>query len=176
MSYIVNVIMTRDEFDVLLQELGLSQAEAARLLSVDPRTVRRWAEDPNEIPGPAEQALRAWLALHRYGLPWAPGSIDPVGGDPDQVATHRAHAIQLDALLRKVEERGGPAAPWEVDLNRRRATLGPLEISFYRLKNGGFSPQFFRRKDGPSDLERDRPLIEDAYVHIARAIAQQRGK
>jgi len=176
MPYIMQVNMTRNEFDALLHELGLSQAEAARLLSVDPRTVRRWAEDPGEIPGPAEQALRAWRALHRFGLPWAPDSVDLVRQDPSQIAKHRIHAIELEALLRKVEKRGGPAAPWQVDVERCRATLGPLEVSFYRLQNGGFSPQSYRRKDGPADLERDWPLIEDAFVHIARAVAGQRGK
>lgn len=78
--------MTREDFDSLLGELGLSQAEAARLLSVDARTVRRWAEDPADMPGPAKQALRAWLALHRFGLPWAPDSVDLVRQDPGQVA------------------------------------------------------------------------------------------
>jgi transcriptional regulator with XRE-family HTH domain len=168
--------MTKREFDSLLAELGLSQAEAARLLSVDARTVRRWAEDPVEIPGPAEQALRAWLALHRFGLPWAPDSVDLVQHDPEQIAKHRAHAIDLDALLRKVEKRGGPAAPWQVDIDQCRATLGPLQVSFYRLRNGGFSPQSYRRKDGPADLQRDWPLIEDAFAHIAQAIARQRQK
>lgn len=168
--------MTRQDFDSLLDELGLSQAEAARLLSVDARTIRRWADDPADMPGPAEQALRAWLALDRFGLPWAPDSVDLVQHDRGQIAAHRAHAIELDALLTKVEQRGGPAAPWQVDIDKRRATLGPLQVSFYRLRNGGFSPQSYRRRDGPADLQRDWPLIEDAFAHIARAIARQRRK
>lgn len=171
MPYTIEGVMTKNDFDALLLELGLSQVEAARLLSVDPRTVRRWAEDPGEIPGPAEQALRAWRALHRFGLPWVPGSVDLVQTDPSQVAKSRAHAIELGALLRKVEKRGGPAAPWQVDVDRCRAMLGPLEVNFYRLPNGGFSPQSYRRKDGPADLERDWPIIEDAFWHIARAVA-----
>jgi len=166
--------MTREEFDTLLDRLGLSQAEAARLLSVDARTVRRWAEKPAEMPGPAEQALRAWCALHRFGLPWSPDSVDLAQQDPEQIAKHRQHAIDLDALLTKVAERGGPAAPWQVDLNQCRAKLGPLEVSFYRLSNGGFSPQSYRRKDGPADLQRDWPLIEDACAHIAQAISHQK--
>jgi len=169
--------VTRSEFDALLGELGLSQAEAARLLSVDPRTVRRWAENPAEIPGPAEQALRAWRTLHRFGLPWAPGSVDLVRLDPDQIAKQRAHAIELEALLNRVQKRGGPALPWDVDLEHCRATHGKLEVTFYRLANGGFSPQSYRRRDGiPADLERDWPLIEDAFVHVARAIAGDRRK
>ena len=168
--------MTKREFDSLLGELKLSQSEAARLLSVDARTFRRWVEDPAAMPGPAEQALKAWLTLHRHCLPWAPGSIDFVEQDPRQIAEHRAHSIGLEALLKKVEQRGGPAAPWEIDFERCYATLGPMQVSFYRLPNGGFSPQSYQRSDLPADLHRDWPLIEDAFAHISRAIARQRGK
>lgn len=164
--------MTREEFDALLNGLALSQVEAAQMLSVDARTVRRWAENPAEMPGPAEQALLAWSALHRRGLPWAPDSVDLVQQDLEQIAKHRAHAIELHALLEKVRLRGGPAAPWHVDLDKCRATLGPLEVSYYRLPNGGFSPQAYRRKDGPADLQRDWLLIEDAFAHIAHEIGR----
>lgn len=163
--------MTKDDLISILNQLRLTQADAAQLLSVDSRTVRRWVENPSDIPGPAEQALRAWLALDRVGLPWDPDSVDIVRQDSEQIAEHRRHAIELDELLKKVEQRGGPAAPWKVDLDKRQATLGPLQVSFYRLINGGFSPQSYR---GSPDIQRDWHLIEDAFAHIAQAIARER--
>lgn len=155
-----------------LSTLGLSQVEAARLLSVDPRTIRRWVENPAEISGPAEQALRAWVRLHEYGLPWSPDGVDLVEFDPDQIARHRLHTLELDALLKKVKKRGGPAAPWIVDLDKGKATLGALEVTFYRLPSGGFSPQSYKRRDDTkANVQRDWHLIEDALVCIAKAIA-----
>ena len=156
-----------------LEQLGLAQAEAAQLLSVAPRTVRRWVEGSQEVPGPAEQALRAWLRLHERGMAWRPDAVAIAGDDARTIARHREHAIELDALLQRVKARGGPAAPWQVDLDRCRATLGPLHVSFYKLRNGGFSPQSYRRSDGPADMQRDWPLIEDAFACIADAFAKQ---
>jgi len=155
-----------------LAQLGLTQADAAVLLGVDPRTVRRWGEGSQEIPGPAEQALRAWLRLHHRALVWRPDGEAITTDDAEMIARHREHAIGLDALLERVEARGGPAAPWQVDLERCVATLGPLHVSFYKLRNGGFSPQSYRRSDGPADTRRDWPLIEDAYACIAREFAK----
>src|ERR1700729_4593161 len=95
--------MTSTEFRSCLGQLGLTQTEAAALLSVAPRTVRRWAEDGAEISGPAEHVLRAWTGLRRRGLPWHPEDTDA-----DQIARHREHAIELYQLLMRVEQRGGP--------------------------------------------------------------------
>ena len=36
--------MTKEQFEQYLMRLGLTPAEAAQLLSVSPRTVRRWQE------------------------------------------------------------------------------------------------------------------------------------
>ena len=168
--------MTSAELDAMLGELNLSQIEAARLLSVDARTFRRWVEDPGTVPGPAEQALTAWLSLHRFGLPWGPDTIAIRQSNSKAVAAYRTEAIDLAALLNKVKKRGGPAAPWTIDLSKCQATLGPLQVSFYRQKNGGFSPQFYRRKDGPPDLQRDWSILEDAFALIAQEIAQERRK
>jgi hypothetical protein len=162
----MTAIETRD----CLTQLGLNQIEAALLLEVDPRTVRRWVDGTGtDIPGPAEQALRAWLELQRRGLPWRPGD-----DDAEQIAPHRAHAIELYELLLRVDKRGGPSNAWVVDLEKGRAMLGPMNVSFYKLTNGGFSPSFYRRSDGNPDVNRDWPLIEDAFACIAKAFAEQR--
>jgi hypothetical protein len=171
--------MNRPHLQAVLDELGLTRTEAARLLSVDIRTVSRWADDPRQLSGPAEQALYAWLRLHRLGLAWRPDGL-PIGEDEpeelaEQIARYREHAIGLDTVLQKVTARGGPAVPWRVDLKSRRAVLGPVRVSFYRLPNGGFSPNSYSRSDGPPDLERDMPMIEDAYACIARALADLAG-
>lgn len=166
--------MTNFDLSSALNSLGLSQVAAARLLSVDPRTVRRWVENPAEISGPAEQALRAWLRLNEHGLPWSPDGVDLIETNPEQIALHRIHTIDLDALLQKVNERGGPTAPWVVDLDKGKATLEALEVTFYKLPSGGFSPQSYKRRDMlHPDVQRDRRLIEDAFACIAKAIARK---
>jgi hypothetical protein len=155
------------ELQQSLLRLNLSQTEAAQLLGVAPRTFRRWLEG-DDIPGPAEQALRAWLRLHDRRLPWRPDSTAIDNDDQDQIARHREQAIVLSDIIARVEGRGGPRTPWVVDRKRSRATLGPMEVSFYALANGGFSLASYTRKDSHPDVERDRELIEDAAYCIAK--------
>jgi hypothetical protein len=163
--------MTAIEFRNCLAQLGLTQIDAARFLEVDPRTVRRWAENNGvAIPGPAVQALRAWLGLQRRGVPWRPGD----DATAEQIAPHRAHAIELYELLLRVDNRGGPSDSWNVDVEKGQATLGPMTVSFYKLNNGGFSLSFYRHSGGRSDVVRDRAFIEDAAACIAKAFAAQR--
>ncbi len=170
--------MSRVEFLQCLGLLGISPAEAAMLLSVSERTVRRWAEQPEEIPGPAEQAIRAWCRLETLGLAWRPDGVAIGEDSPEEIADHvaqcRQHAIELDAALEKVRRRGGPRAPWAVDLEAQKATLGAIHVSFYRLANGSFSPQHYRRTDGKHDLKADWPLLEDAFACVADALAAER--
>lgn len=160
-------MMLRAELEQSLIRLNLSQTEAAQLLGVAPRTLRRWLEG-EELPGPAEQAIRAWLRLHERRLPWRPDSTAIASHDQDQIAKHREHAINLSNIIGRVEARGGPRMPWVVDRQRSHATFGPMEVSFYMLTNGGFSLANYTRKDGNPDVERDRELIEDAAYCIAK--------
>lgn len=161
--------MTPAECRDHLAQLGLTQAEAAELLSVAPRTVRRWVEDgAGDTPGPAEHALRAWVGLQRRGLPWRPGNTDA-----EQIARYREHAVELYELLLRVEKRGGPSGSWTIDLDKGLATLGPMTVAFYKLRDGGFSPASYRRSDMPADPSRDWPLIEDAFACIAKAFAKR---
>jgi hypothetical protein len=155
------------ELEQSLLRLDLSQTDAAELLGVAPRTFRRWLEG-EEIPGPAEQAIRAWLRLHERRLPWRPDSAAIEEGDQEQIARHRQHAIDLSDIIARVEARGGPRMPWVVDRIRSRASLGPIEVTFYALANGGFSVASYTRKDGNLDVERDHELIEDAAYCIAK--------
>lgn len=165
-------MMSSTEFTSGLKRLALSEAEAGRLLSVTPRSVRRWSEGSTEVPGPVEQALRAWLRLEDLGLAWRPDGI--AIWEVDQTELYRQHAVELDALIQKVKKRGGPAAPWKVDLAARRASLGPIEVNFHVLANEGFSPSSYTRKDCSPDLKRDWRLLEDAFSCIATAIGKAR--
>jgi hypothetical protein len=109
-------------------------------------------------------------------LSWRPDSLAIGEGDPADIArevvAHRNHAIELNSLLDRVKARGGPAAPWIVDLVRRRADLGALSITFYAAANGSFSPQGYSRSDIDPDLQRDWHLIEDGLATVAAAIAK----
>src|SRR5262249_53171535 len=151
--YIIDM-MSIAELEQSLIRLDLSQTEGAQLLGVAPRTLRRWL-DGEDLPGPAEQAIRAWLRLHERRLPWRPNSAAIAGDDQYQIARHREHAINLSDIIGRVEARGGPRTPWAVDRRRSRATFGPMEVSFYTLPNGGFSLASYTRKDGNPDVERD---------------------
>jgi len=167
--------MTHNELELALARLGLDpkdeKDEVARLLGVNPRTFRRWIDGSQEIPGPAEQAINAWVKLNELGLNWRPDGIALAEPDGQSIAAHRNYAIELADILERVTNRGGPASPWIVDMEKRRATLGPLKLSFYPLKNGGFSPAFYSRSDCEPNLERDKHLIEDAIACIAKAYA-----
>ena len=169
--------MTPIELEQYLLRLELSPPEAAQLLGVKtPRTVQRWLDgaDDEEIPGPVEQALLAWIKLHDLGIPWKPDSRSIDTNDESQINGLRRHAVDLAALIARVDARGGPRMPWEVDHNRGFAMLGKVEVSFYKLLNGGFSLAHYTRRDMPPDLRRDAELIEDAAYYIALSLRRKK--
>jgi len=153
--------------------LGLDHAEAAQLLGVSARTLRRWIEG-EEIPGPAQAALQAWRQLHSRHLAWKPDSISIFENDQAQIERARQHAREVEAIIKQVEARGGPKNPWSVNMTKCLATFGPFEVGFYKLQNGGFSFSSYRRKDGSPDPVRDRPYLEDAAYSIGMAFSKAR--
>jgi hypothetical protein len=168
----LKAIVTPQQINDHLDALRLTPANAAQLLGVSARTVRRWL-DGEEPPGPAQAALQAWRVLDAHHLPWKPDSISIFENDRDQIERHRHHAQALAAMIESVNARGGPEHRWSVDLPRRVATFGPFEVDFYHLLNGGFSIAAYRRlgPDG-SNVERDKPYVEDAAFCIAEAFAK----
>ncbi len=175
--YLIGVeTMTKVELEQYLLRLDLSAVEAATLLGVKtPRTVQRWLDgfDDEEIPGPVEQAIRAWVKLHDLGIPWKPDSRSIDTNDEQQISAHIRHAVDLAALIARVEARGGPRMPWAVDHSRGRALLGKIEVSFYKLLNGGFSLAHYTRRDMAPDPRRDAELIEDAAYYIAVSLRRK---
>ncbi len=167
------VMMTAIELNEHLSALQVSPPEAAQLLGVSSRTLRRWLEG-EDVPGPAEAALRAWRVLADRQLPWKPDSMSIFEDNQDQIARHRRHAEEMAAVLKRVEARGGPKNPWTVDISKRSATFGHFEVGFYDLQGGGFSLSTYRRQDVPPDLARDLPDIEDAAYCIASAFTRAR--
>src|SRR5665213_1342416 len=126
--------MTKKELSDTLSALGLTQTEAAQLLGVSARTVRRWIEG-EAIPGPAEAALRAWRKLQQRNLAWRPDSMTIVEDDQEQIALHRNLAIGIADLLERVDARGGARTPWAVNIAGHEAKLGPIEVGFYLLQS-----------------------------------------
>lgn len=59
--------MTADEYREALARLDLSQVGAARLLGVDERTSRRWANGERDIPPPASRFLQYLIATGKTG-------------------------------------------------------------------------------------------------------------
>ena len=86
------MIMSPQEFKTHFVALGLDPTEAATLFDVAPRTVFRWLEG-EAVPGPVEQAVRAWRRLHERGLAWRPDSVSVLGDDQQQIAAQRQHAV-----------------------------------------------------------------------------------
>jgi hypothetical protein len=165
--------MTGFELTETLAVLGLDQDEAAQLLGVSTRTLRRWIEG-EEISGPAKAALRAWRQLHARHLAWKPDAIAIFEDDRAQIEQARRHAQEMAGIIDLVEARGGPRNPWSVNLEKCVATFGPFEVGFYKLQNGGFSFSSYRRKDSSPDLKRDKPFLEDAAYSIGKAFSKAR--
>jgi hypothetical protein len=168
--------MNRDQFNRRLEALGLKQSDAAALLRVTPRAVRRWQGGEQAVPANIVELLDVWRQLHDRNIPWGAAMEAIWFGDDDQIRRHQDHDKALAAVLRRVEARGGPAAPWRVNLKERRATLGRMDVGFYKLESGGFSLANYRRGDRDQDGERDRTLIEDAVAAFAAAVSQARAE
>lgn len=156
-----------------LGPLGLDHVELSQLLDVDIRTVKRWASNQSELPGPVKTTLMAWQRLNELGLPWRPDASDALNLHPDQLAKLRVHNFELSEALRRAEERGGPKLPWEVDLGRGRARLNGVFVSFYRLPNGSFSPQSYWLDSDNNDYDPKniQEILDDAFDSIAKAIS-----
>ena len=60
-------VMTAAEYVDMLQRLNLTHSTAARLLAVDVRTSRRWANDERAVDPSAAQFLRYLIATGRSG-------------------------------------------------------------------------------------------------------------
>lgn len=82
-----------------LDELGLTHVDAAKLLSVNVRTVRRWAKNPDKIPGATEKVVQAWLRLYRIGMSWRPDGLDVIGTDYSQI--DEPHAKEIRKLVQE---------------------------------------------------------------------------
>jgi DNA-binding transcriptional regulator YiaG len=59
--------MTPDQYRTAIEKLGLSQTSAAKLLGVDERTSRRWANGERDVPAPAARFLRYLIATGKTG-------------------------------------------------------------------------------------------------------------
>jgi hypothetical protein len=153
--------------------LGIDHDEAAQLLGVSTRTLRRWIEG-EEIPGPARAALSAWRQLHALHLAWKPDAIAVFEDNQAQIEQARLHAQDVAGIIQRVKARGGPKNPWSVNMTKCTATFGPFEVGFYKLQNGGFSFSSYRRKDSSPDPTRDRPYLEDAAYSISEAFSKAR--
>ena len=164
--------MTSAELTARLEVLGLKQSDAAALLRVTPRAVRRWQSGEQPIPGHVVELLNVWKQLHDRHIPWGAALEAIWFGDDDQICRHQDHDRALVALLDRVRARGGPSAPWRVNLKDHSATLGRMDVGFYKLSSGGFSLANYRRGDRDQDGERDRVLIEDAVAAFSEAVGE----
>jgi hypothetical protein len=163
------------DFKRILDELRLTESQLAQFLSVNIRSVRRWIKYPYKITGPARNVILAWVRLNRLGMAWRPDEINVLNDHQiDEIAEkikfYRLDSLKLDKILIKVKERGGPSAPWNIDIDKKVAILGPLRIDFHLLTNGIFCPVSYSRSDCEPDLLRDQILIEDAYFLIDASI------
>ena len=167
-------VMKNTELTDSLAVLNLTQADLAARLGVTARTVRRWQAGEQPVPTWVVEVLDAWRQLHAHNLPWGADLESIWYGNDDQIRRHQAHDKALAALRQRVKARGGPAAPWRINLPERSATLGPMTVRFYKLASNSFSLANYRRGDVPPDARRDQPLIEDAVVAFSDAVSAAR--
>ena len=59
--------MTPADLSATLARLGISQAEAARLLGVTPGAVTRWVQGKRAVPGPVVRLLK--YIIHQHERP-----------------------------------------------------------------------------------------------------------
>jgi DNA-binding transcriptional regulator YiaG len=59
--------MNPDQYRAAIEKLGLSQVAAAKLLGVDERTSRRWANGERDVPAPAVRFLQYLIATKKTG-------------------------------------------------------------------------------------------------------------
>jgi transcriptional regulator with XRE-family HTH domain len=59
--------VTHTEYRIAIDKLGMSQIAAAKLLGVDERTSRRWANGERDIPPPVSRFLAYLVATGRSG-------------------------------------------------------------------------------------------------------------
>jgi hypothetical protein len=77
---------TKSEFRATRERVGITQTALARILGVEPRSVRRW-ENPNytgSIPQDAWDVVDAALARQRDVLEFALGKVDEIKKHYDQ--------------------------------------------------------------------------------------------
>jgi transcriptional regulator with XRE-family HTH domain len=93
----------------IMQELGLTQKQLAKLMGVHPRSVGRWMKEPETIPGPPRHTLIAWQKLHRIGMAWGPHMIDIMTDDQKvrvrEVVTHHIDLKRTEAEIKTLEEK-----------------------------------------------------------------------
>lgn len=54
-------MLTPEQFEAAMDELGMSRREVAEALGVSKSTVRHWLSGRHEIPGPAARLVSLWL-------------------------------------------------------------------------------------------------------------------
>jgi hypothetical protein len=166
--------MKNVEFNQHLEALNLKQSDAAALLRVTPRAVRRWQSGEQVIPGTVVELLTVWRQLQAATLPWGADLESIWYGDDDQIRRHQNHDKALAAILQRVKNRGGRPELWRVNLKRHNASLGNMTVNFYRLRSGSFSLAHYRCGDGEPNPHRDQTLIEDAVAAFAAAVGKAR--
>jgi hypothetical protein len=113
-----------------------------------------------------------WALAAERGFAWRPGSEPVATDDLVEIAKYQQQFIKVDEVVKRVTERGGITKHWCVNLNRRRAMSDQMIVTFNVLANGGFSPASYYRCKGSPNRKADLPIIEEAIVAFAVAVAK----
>jgi hypothetical protein len=168
-------------FDKCLKELGIDYNEASILFGVHPRTISRWAENPEKLPEQAKATLISWIRMKRLHLSWRPNATalgqDNIRELANLIAQHRIHQLELEDTLALVKARGGPASTWQVYIDKGLATLEFMSISFGVDKDNNPIPiDYTRHDDKDPDIIRDQNLLQDGYYCIAQKLKNAASK
>ena len=74
--------------------------------------------------------------------------------------------LTLNQMIDRITK-NGTELPWNVDVERGKASSETIDVTFYKSVNGGFSVASYRRKDHcEADLIRNEPCIHEALACI----------
>lgn len=152
-----------------LTTLALDVADAAQLICVNDRTLRRWLAGARPPSRPAEHAINAWLRLHLAGLPWRPiarrEQMTAAELRQSLQALH-LHLIDLARVLRVTER---TARRWAAAGEVVTPSAAEAIRAWLRLQAAGLS---WRPDEQPVKIDLGDPELVE---RITRRVAERGG-
>ncbi len=151
-----------NELQIWLDELNLTQIEAAKLLGITARTMNRWMSNSEEMTEPAKLAFKAWITLKDHNLPWQPDVTDICGDVSSEIGKLRNKSMGIKDIL----DLPALMLPWQINMRSKIVTLETVHLSFALIPDDeiGFVPINFWCDDS-NDLNH-KQLFNSAIKYV----------